>query len=454
MNFKRFGRLNTKKLNEYKSFSSQPYDMSKIFPYSTTREINKENRYTLSSFNTLSKDYRFCYQLYSDCIAEIKRKGNKDYQECLEIKNNLYVFTNEESIDEYDCTLIYDIEYVYSIITDKLIIDNVFWDMKERKVSQRELYLIKEYLEKNKFLDNYIPGVSTVVVNEFLWRCRLIGTKIYKSNPKYKEQKYKKKKVEDTYSILNKFETNNLLPYEKLNLNQVWKFLNENSISLLFVESLIEIINKKFYIWSFLFNPYLKDYRRLFNKYRKRLSLWQTQMIFKKYKDEYKKLEDILEKLDFFYEVLQEEEFIGNVWDESLYETKKPFNDISNIEWKIHESKKDYENTILQSTKLKSPLINDYKRPLLKLYSNYEDNCGYLINKVIFSDFKELYKYWENGEEYIEWLLEHIYEGELLIYEKYQRHDPSPIDFKNWLKKYKSMSLKDYKNWVSSICPF
>lgn len=456
MDYNRFGRLNTKKLEEIKKdLEKPPYDMSKIFPYSVTREVDKVNRYTLSSFNNLAKDYRYCYQLEKVCFAEIKRKGLSEYQECREIKSNLYVFTNEGDIDLYDCTLIYDTEYIYSIIYDKEIFDNVFSDMKKRRVSFNQLELIRNHLEKSKFLLPVIPNVSQSILNEFLWRCRLLNTKIYKTDNEYEEEKeYKKSKIEEGYSILNQFESKNLLPYKELSLNETYSYLNKNHISLLFVQHLIETINKKFFIWSFLFNPYSSEYRKLFNKYRKILSLWQTQQVLKKYKNEYKTLESILEKLYFFYDVLQDEEFISNVWDESLYQSIKPFNDISQIIWKENQSKEEYESYIYNTIKSNNQFLTENKKPILDLYSNYDKNCGYLVNKLIFSEFKKLYENWDTGKEYILWLLNHIKEGEMLIYQRYKSHDPSPMDYDNWIKIYKSMSLTDYKKWVDSICPF
>ncbi|MGB5793942.1 hypothetical protein [Poseidonibacter sp.] len=98
--------------------------------------------------------------------------------------------------------------------------------------------------------------------------------------------------------------------------------------------------------------------------------------------------------------------------------------------------------------------MTENEKPILDLYSNYDKNCGYLVNKVIFSEFKKLYENLDTGKEYILWLLNHIKEGEMLIYQRYKSHDPSPMDYDNWIKIYKSMSLTDYKKWINSICPF
>ena len=91
---KTFGRLNTRRLNKILADHKAPYEMSKIFPFLVNRSKKMSNRHKIASFKNQMKKYRYCYELYSDCHAQIIKKGQTKYEEERRIDNEVYVFCN------------------------------------------------------------------------------------------------------------------------------------------------------------------------------------------------------------------------------------------------------------------------------------------------------------------------------------------------------------------------
>ena len=363
MKYERFGRLNTVELNKYLDESKPPYDMSKIFPRSTTHKLYTHSRYAISSFKTMIKNYKYCYRRYNDCIAEIRRTGKNGvyYQvdEDENINKYIYVFTNLSpyEIDTIDCKLIYDRDAKIRIReSDKLdddmdIVNNALFEMNERKIPQVEKDNLKLMVQSIQILPiNYkdIPPefssiVSKPVFEEFKWRCLLFGTDIYKNNNNEDEIvddiEIKKIKIENKYSILShiqkyypidilfsdikkhkdKFSKLNEYKYFNLKANiiklsvnlrekedlEYWinQFNEYNSLEYLYEEK-FENLENILKTYNFLFNPYTKQYRDFFAKYNKLLSKWQTQQVFRKYKSECKLVENWIDELkDQIYEI-------------------------------------------------------------------------------------------------------------------------------------------------------
>jgi len=342
MNYKRFGRLNTKKLNEYlEEFKKDKYiqllDMARLFPRLATRKVTEDNRFIINSFNTLIKKYKYCYKLYSNCIAEIQIKGQSGYFECSKIDNNVYVFTNLQDIDDSDCELIFNRDekiLIKQMKNDDFrnidIVGDILNQMKKRRIKKKEIEALEDLLNYVKFLpikyedisENMKKNLSNSVFVEFRWRILLYNTEIYQKDESFDNIKIKKVKVEDGYTILNHINRYSFFDelvndmeefqYQFLKFNEYEYFNHSISINKLATDirenrqleywfnvlnnedSLNSILQDKIdnyehflEVYSFLQDYHSKQYRHLFDKHNKYLTQWQTQQIFRKYKKEY-----------------------------------------------------------------------------------------------------------------------------------------------------------------------
>jgi hypothetical protein len=388
MNYERFGRLNSKKLNEYLYENSPLYDMAKLFPYLPTRKTAMDRRHTISSFKTMMKKYRYCYKLYSDCIAKIKMKGKREYDICPYIDNNVYVFTNiaHTKIDTSDFQVIYDRDAIIKLKTsddlqkDADIISNAIISMEQRKFPKEVIKNLKTLLSVFNTLplsfdaipSEYQSSITPSIFEEFRLRCLLEDTNIYKINNNYcddvmlsKQQTKSHFTIQD-YSLLKEIEKyypmvdllqdikvdlEKLDHYEYYGLKALQQYETFKEYSKL--EEYIDDIKKYTNIldiykikcndldtiytsYHFLNNPYSKEYRALFKKYRATLSKWQTQEIFRKYKKEYSKIEQTLNTLfssiDKMEDVLKRLDTIKIEYKETLATNGLPNNGMGYLE--------------------------------------------------------------------------------------------------------------------------
>jgi len=344
MDYKRFGRLNSKKIEELKN-DSNLYDMGKFFPYLPTRSKSMDQRHTISSFKTMIKNYRYAYSLYPDCKASIKRPGQEYEMECIEIDNNVYVFTDispydfDEDAHDY-FALLYDRDELIPIHNDENskfneMTNSILQNMEDRKLSPTQHELLREYLSQINFISLKSEYIKTnemdeAVFNEFVWRMVLYGNGIYKESEIKKEADIKKKRsrVEDGHSLFQNYNRYGSLEYlhsfasklddamqYKLRVTAnklLYEFIEENDNTFLLDEftgnqllsdalsiyehniaSLLSL--KENYV--FLLNPYSKDYRQFFAKRKKLYSLFKSQQIMRKLRSEYHSINDRVNSL-------------------------------------------------------------------------------------------------------------------------------------------------------------
>ena len=356
MNYERFGRLNSKKIEELKN-DAKPYDMGKFFPYLPTRKKDMDQRHTISSFKNMIQKYRYCYSLYGNCVALIKKKGllpEKEFEECIEIKNQVYVFTNIPygDFDDDDCKLLFDKKMPIPIKDEESDLGyrttSVLSDMKNRKLSSTQVKLLKKYLLRTHFislesvyiaihkLDEVVSDedreLDDSVFNEFIWRLALFDEGIYKEGAiKDSDIKGKRSRVQDAHSLFHEYDR-----YGSLNYIQSFDYIHSFTKKLDYVMQYnhIATANKLFYDflvghyqtfswdeftgdtllsdalsiyedklaylhrvkenYAFLKNPYSKEYRSFFGK-RKKLylnQLFKVQQIMRKLKSEYHSIDE------------------------------------------------------------------------------------------------------------------------------------------------------------------
>lgn len=344
MDFKRFGRYNSKKLDTFLDEHNPLYSMGRIFPISSTRKTSMDNRHTIASFKTMCKTYRYCYRLHEEsCIAQKKSKGIEGYEDCYEIENDLYVFTNiaYNDIDIIDCELVYYRDEIIRI-EESYEIESVLEDMRLRKISKTQLDDLKKLLRGIQFLPlkfedipiEFKSTISKSLFDEFRWRILLFDTEIYNSNKEDIEStQIKRVKIEQGYSILNDiqryypldsllsdiekykgyFEEFNTYANQKMKysskelaarlredpkLEELFKYVNEYGTLKPIFEEKLNDYKKILKNYNFLNDPYSKEYREFFNRYKKILSLWQTQQVMRKYKSEYTLVIDTIQQLE------------------------------------------------------------------------------------------------------------------------------------------------------------
>lgn len=469
MDFNRFGRLNTKKLNEYiDEIKNDPdstlLDMSKLFPILPTRDASKKSRYLIKSFNWMIEHYRYCYKLFSDCIAEIKMVGINEYEQCLEINNNLYVFTNEENIDDADCELVYDrdkkifIKAIKKKDNDELDIDiitDVLNQMKKRRIPNGQIKAIEHLITHVSFLElnfNNLPKkldkhLDKSVYNEFIWRILLYSTDIYKNDYEERKLKRKKVKIEDGYSITKEINSYGMLDWfydemelfdSKYSLLSEYKSFNHTySINKLatdiredtklefwfeelkrersfksLLENKIKEIENFLEVYSFINNHRSKQYRHIFNKYIRFLTKWQTQQVFRKFKQEYKEAENKLSELYLQFEKIEiyDNQFIeiDNIYKNNLGENgisnngfgyigdglKFNDNDIANeiranAQQELDNERQERIDYYNEKERIEQEAYEEEQEKLYDIYSKLE--VLYNDNEPIFELLKEYY---------------------------------------------------------------
>ena len=273
-------------------------------------------------------------------------------EECIEIDNKVYVFTDISSFDfDFidDCDLMYDVEALIPVYDKKskldYITDSVLQDMKNRKLSLTQYELLKGYLSKIDFVslnrshtvinklddavfDEY-RKLKDAVFNEFVWRLALYGKGIYtEGETKEVNDKRKRSRVQDSHSLLREYDRHGSLDYihffaEKLDdalyYNQTatanklfYEFLEKNdntffldefrgeqllSDAISIYEDKIEYLLSLRTNYTFFKNPYSKEYRLYFGKRKKLYSLFNTQQIMRKLKNEYHSIDDMVNSL-------------------------------------------------------------------------------------------------------------------------------------------------------------
>ena len=339
MDYTRFGRLNSKKIEELLKNNSPVYEMGKFFPYLTTRSKAMDQRHTISSFKTLLKRFRYCYSLYDNCKAVIKQKG-LDYEEkCDEIDNKVYVFTDipYDDFDHLDWELLYDKEELIAVQENSSFSEqtkSVLTNMQKRKLSPSQYNYLRKYLSQTNFVSlksEYI-GINDLekgIFNEFIWRMALYGKGIYKES-EIREVSIKKtrSRIQDAHSLFKNFDRYGSLEYihsftEKLNdlmisnqketANKLFsEFLEENDNTFLlneftgikllensipiYEDKMVHLNNlKKNYM--FLENPYSKKYKTFFRRREKAYSLFRAQQIMRKLKHEYNSIDNMTNSL-------------------------------------------------------------------------------------------------------------------------------------------------------------
>lgn len=363
MDYERFGRLNSKKNKELKDMYKPPYDMAIFFPYLTTRKKSMDQRHTISSFKKMIEKYRYCYSLFDNCIASIKRNGNDYETECIEINNKVYVFTNNGDFDEIDCELLFDKIAPIPIPDDDGALGyratSVLSDMKKRKLSVSQYELLKKYILKIKLVSlesvytpfykseeealNEFMELKDSVFNEFVWRLALYDKGIYKeSEPIDSAIKKKRARVEDNHTLFYAYDRYGVLNYIQslkyihsftkkiahvMQYNHIvtanklfYEFLQEHYNTVLLdeftgdklLEDAMEIYEDKIpYLrslkenYAFLKNPYSEEYRHFFGKRKKLYSLFSTQQIMRKQKSEYASIDEMLNRLEKEYDKIK-----------------------------------------------------------------------------------------------------------------------------------------------------
>ncbi|WP_415407294.1 hypothetical protein ACLHDG_01840 [Sulfurovum sp. CS9] len=369
MNYERFGRLNSKKIEELKNDSKlddlKLYAMGKFFPYLPTRKKDMDQRHTVSSFKNMIQKYRYCYSLRSNCVALIKKKGLlPEEEECIEIENKVYVFTNIPygNFDEIDCELLFDKKMSIPIKDEDSVLGyeatSVLSDMKKRKLSSIQDKLLRKYLVWIHFVSlesKYISinkldevacdedrDVDNSVFNEFVWRLALFGKGIYKEGEtKESNIKGKRSRVQDAHSLFHEYDRYGSLNYiqsfdyihsfvkkldDVMQYNHIatankffYEFLEEHyntylldeftgdkllADSLSIYEDKIAYLHRVKENFAFLKNPYSKEYRSFFGK-RKKLylnQLFKAQQIMRKLKSEYHSIDDMVNSLQEEYD--------------------------------------------------------------------------------------------------------------------------------------------------------
>lgn len=367
MDFKRFGRLNTKKLT--KIMNKGPlYEMAHCFPYLPTRSQKMKKRNKIECFKRMCQNYRYCYYLKSECIAKISvHSFERDkIEECREIDNNVYVFCDIPPIDflngdeDYEFDLLFDVKDRILITTtngsgfneDTIL---VLKEMRLRNADPIQLKILEEYLSTIDLIsvESEYPAdcetLDVAIFNEFKWRMILFGKFIYEMSDKelakeknekyeYIEIKRKRSRVEDRYSLLRGININAIKYATKFyeDLKEIVSHSHSKSASKYLYDYLeeryaAEIYDKGFNVkaeeifkdvfeismnekehlqrvkdnYKFLLNPYSKDYRAFFKEKRKRLSLFKTQQVMRKLKNEYKSVDSRLNEIDSYQYVFE-----------------------------------------------------------------------------------------------------------------------------------------------------
>jgi len=352
--WQRFGRLNQKKIDEYLQNNKPLYEIAYLFPYLPTRSIKMSNTQAIRTFKTMSKKYKYCYKLNSDVYAIINQfygrsKGSDHknvfkFEEVAQIDSRVYVFTNISLNDLEDCdfevvyindniylrfhTTLEDdflgIEFEELLIENRLKVKAVLQDMKDNKISAKEL----AGLEKLSKVVSVIPAKFDEIPKEieieylkestfynFRIRFLLIEHNFYNTSyDMYGKQdfhKRKKEKAEDNYSIITKTAIDN--SKMKQRLSELLRLVNRYGLDSQAAKENATFLHKDFlgcdliefleneseyYLqildnYAFLEKPYSKKYKHFFRKHRHILSSkFKTQQVFRKYKREYKEIEN------------------------------------------------------------------------------------------------------------------------------------------------------------------
>ena len=341
MNYGRFGRLNSKKITELKNNNQIPYGMEKFFPYLPTRSQKMDQRHTITSFKTMTKKYKCCYSLYSECLAEIKMTSLEAEEVCIAIDNKVYVFTNISSydFDTDNCELLFDTEVLIPIHDKPLNFSyqtkSVLANMKERKLSPIQYKLLDVYLSQINFVSvksEYIElnELDEAVFREFVWRLTLYDTDIYKVNGfREHEVTNRRSRVQDFHTILSEYDRYGSLEYIRAFIEKLSNAMHYNQVRVS-NKAIYDLLREEYktffigsitgeqifadlsriyqqsldYLWSikqnysFLKNPYSKQYRIFFRRRRNIYSLFKTQQIMRKLKNEYLTIDQKITRLE------------------------------------------------------------------------------------------------------------------------------------------------------------
>ena len=388
--WQRFGRLNQKKIDEYLQNTNPLYEISYLFPYLPTRSTDMSNTQAIRTFKTMCDKYKFCYKLNNDVYAKIRQfygraKGAEhknvfEFEDVVQIDNKIYVFTNinYRDLDDSDFEVQYindsiylrfhptleddflGIEFEELLIENRLKIKAVLQDMKDNKTSARELVDLERICNAMSAIPvrfEEIPkeiGIKKLKESTFYnfrMRFLLIEHDFYNTSyDMYNKQdlnKKTKKKVEDNYSIIKKAAVDNskikhrlrelLHLVDAFGINSIAAkenaaFLHESFLGNGFFEFLRKESDYYFNIldnYSFLEKPYSKKYKDLFHKHKKPLgSKFKTQQVFRKYKREYKDIDNKCDKhLDFNLWIMENE--IENLVDK-IYQSDLGDNGLPN----------------------------------------------------------------------------------------------------------------------------
>ncbi|MEA3352513.1 MAG: hypothetical protein U9Q33_01660, partial [Campylobacterota bacterium] len=310
-----------------------------------------------------------------------------EYKACEEIENDVYVFTDIsyfKLVNDKSYKLIYEMDTLirvhkaYLIDSDMNIFSKVLNDLQKRKVSKSNIaklenmldslnFLPRRYDELVELLEQRDLDIPKPLFDEFRWRCLLYDSDVYQTNTKPKDIETLKKrrvKIADEYSILKN--TFRYYPFEVLmeDLSNFQKDFNEFreyeqfGLKRLLARKAVELRENEqldYYFnrlseygtfadsykhkaivfkrivekYEFLNDPYSKQYRETFQKYRKILSRGQAFRVFKKFKDEYKIAKEIIDKLVYTYkQLLKYEQLLKDI--EFEYQKDIGFNSLQN----------------------------------------------------------------------------------------------------------------------------
>lgn len=438
--WQRFGRLNQKKIDEYLHNNKPLYEIAYLFPYLPTRSIDMSNAQAIRTFKTMCKKYKYCYKLNSDVYAIINQfygrsKGSEhknvfQFEEVVQIDNRVYVFTNisRNDLDDVDFEVVYINDSIYLrfhetleddflgidfeefLIKNRLKVKAVLQDMKDNKTSAKEL----ADLERLSNIVTAIPAKFDEIPKEigmkhlkestfynFRMRFLLVDHDFYNTSydiyGKQNLNKRKKEKVEDNYSIITKTAIDN--SKMKQRLVELVSLVNrygpdsqaakENAAFLhkdFFGYGLIDFLENEsmYYLeiidnYAFLEKPYSKEYKHLFRKHKKILSSkFKTQQVFRKYKREYKEIENTWEEHVKFLNWIYGYKIKDLV--NKIYQSDIGSNGLPNDGWGydgIHHIKYG-ENNIISRERAEKALESDHERTQL---AEMDAKAEYWANK-------------------------------------------------------------------------
>ena len=499
---KRFNKLDSVKLNKYLNENKPLYDIAYLFPYMTTRpierdieititldkskltkeeiekekkvarlkEIEKNKVITLRSFKGICKRNKYCYKIQSDTFAIVRQflgttKGSEhvnifDYVERRDIDNRVYAFGDIDpyDMDSFNFEVIYSYEDIYLKFNDKLNDNFLGEEYKEILISNRaKVNAVIEDLKKRRMLlakiDELILIVKTLSVlpikfkdipeelrieklNEndyvdFRMRILLAEQDFYKTSYKIdndcdirdeEDRPEKRTKIESSFTIIHKplidtthikyriqefIKFHNHYGDESVVARENASFLIEDFLGKPFIEFLRQ--ESDYYLkvldnYSFLLLPYSEQYKSLFKKYRLSHSKWQTQQIFRKFKSQYKQIQEKWEEHKKLLELISYEDIEQKLIDINSLDLGD--NGTSNKGFGYHGDGTDTNDIMEELRDEKDWEIRQEKEELQILQNeNYQDEEDYYIQEYEQTDEIE-----ENDEDYYDDEMDTYYE--------------------------------------------